>query len=451
MLCYLKKMGQHLLSSSLSVFLVTGMLLPTPSYAKVSPELWFTPSDIQLPKQTHVGLLDNGLRYVILPTSKTSPDVAIRIRVGSGVSQDTESGLVASYTAMKTISGTQWYANALFSQTVFAKDLSQPTQMVLASELRNFSDKLMHFNAAPRTVDSDKLLYEETKMHFTHFNQTAQNNAYYGLEAEELNEVVSPSEKAIQALFSNEINQFHKANYFPANTTVVITGNVRIRESIKAIESAFGRWNNSAKAVTLIKPQAYLIDGNAQSDSDTNEFSISTLTSVNFVQDSKFYRRNLLLKQIANVALEQRLQLALSTIAPNASVNVESTVLFNDNVWSRVRVQYNNEDMVQLKQAVEHEIKRVISAGLSQSEFEQALSQIRETLKAQANSNAEGYAGKQADILVNDINSGLVYQTPSHLLELIDFHAAHLNEYDVVKSFEEMWAQNKAVFLMTSK
>lgn len=45
-----------------------------------------------------------------------------------------------------------------------------------------------------------------------------------------------------------------------------------------------------------------------------------------------------------------------------------------------------------------------------------------------------------ADRMVDAIDNGSVYTTPSFELELIDFHVAHLSEIDISKEFEKIWA-----------
>jgi zinc protease len=79
---------------------------------------------------------------------------------------------------------------------------------------------------------------------------------------------------AVKTLSVEDLRQFHKRNYLPSNSTLIVTGDVTPASVVARLESAFGSWNGAPMAPTKVTdaPQltarhVYIVDkpGAAQS------------------------------------------------------------------------------------------------------------------------------------------------------------------------------------------
>ncbi|OAJ92634.1 insulinase family protein [Vibrio bivalvicida] len=360
--------------------------------ASSNSALWFEHTDIQMPTSTKVAQLNNGLRFVVLPTTRNSDEVSLRVRIGSGSAQQSlEHDASARLAAQSCVESSDWKASTELEQTVFSLDLAHADETSIETNLAAIRQGLVRQSSS---------------------------------------------------------NGFKSKFYVPQNTTVIITGGVNTRQTIKLIQRQFSDW---VKTPVSLKAQGHGVDLDSylqsESANDTS-FAVRTLKTLADEQDSKLHRKEILLTTVANKLLEQRIQKALEQQQSQAKVTVDNEVLFDHRVLSQVRVtEMSADEKSDAEKLVETEIKRAIATGFTQVEYEMVVSQLREQLQRQTRQGSEHYAAEQADRLVAAISLGTVYTEPSYDLDLLNFHVAHLNEYDVSKEFEKTWSAEKSVFL----
>jgi len=379
---------RSLIGAALSASLIFSPVVSASS----NSALWFEHTDIQMPTNTKVAQLNNGLRFVVLPTTRHSDEVSLRIRIGSGSAQQSRShNASANLAAQSCVENNNWKASTEQDQTVFSLDLA---------------------HADAKSIETNLAMIQQ--------GLVRQSNS----------------------------NEFKKKFYVPQNTTVIVTGGVNTRQTIKLIQRQFSAWNKSS-APRYAQAQSVDLDTYLQpaSDNDTS-FAVSTLKTLTDEQDSKLHRKEILLTTLANKLLEQRIQKALEQQYSQAKVSVDNEVLFNHRLLSQIRVtDMSADEKSGAEKLVKAEIKRAIATGFTQVEYEMVVSQLREQLQRQTRRGSDHYAAEQADRLVAAISLGTVYTEPSYDLDLLNFHVAHLNEYDVSKEFEKTWSADKNALL----
>ncbi|MEF1290989.1 insulinase family protein [Vibrio sp. M260118] len=369
----------------------TALFFPAITCAENQSALWFKHTDIQLPTNTKVVQLNNGLRVIALPTSRSSDQLSLRVRIGSGIAQQHIEQPLADNAALSTIKDTDWHAVIELNQTVFSLDLVSKNGLAFESHL-----------AAIR----------------------------YGLE-HNLTESV-----------------FKQKYYVPNNTTVIVTGGIDVRHTIDAVKQQFADWQASQVQHQVHNNSFDLsgyLTGSRESD---NELVVSALTPLEEAIDSKRQRRQQLLATMSNAILEQRIQTALEREELNADLSVSNSPLFNQGVLSQIRVSNIPAGAkTHIEIVIGKEIKRAIASGFSRTEYEQAVNQLREQILRKTRSQNEHYASEQADDLVEAIALGLVYTDPSYDLDLLNFHVAHLSEFDVSDKCHETWSKLSNTYL----
>lgn len=427
-----------LFSAALSASL---MFSPIASATSNSP-LWFEHTDIQLPALTSVAQLENGLRYIILPTTKTSDEVSIRVRVGSGVAQEPTDYPLARIAALNSISGTDWLATSGYQQTVFSLDLAHGTDADIGRALDLIRSGL---TTQIQTSQVSELLVEGQSS-LTDIDQVIAAKQLQPLAVDQHWSALDAETLADTPLSS--VHDFQAQQYVPQNITVVIAGAVSPRSAANLIDKSFADWKANKNASTHSLAAFAATPVAAQSVANDSSVSISSLKSVHNQTDSKALRKDMLIATLANKLLEQRIETALQQQHSLAKVVVDNQLVFNHKLLSQIRLtDLDVNERSNAQQIVQSEIKRAIAGGFTQTEYEMVVSQVREQLQRQTRLQNADYTAQQADRLIEAVNSGSVYTAPSYDLDLLNFHVAHLNELDVSKELAKIWSQDDAVIL----
>lgn len=427
-----------LFSAALSASL---MFSPIASATSNSP-LWFEHTDIQLPARTSVAQLENGLRYIILPTTKTSDEVSIRVRVGSGVAQEPADYPLARIAALNSIAGTDWLATSGYQQTVFSLDLAHGTDADIGRALDLIRSGL---TTQIQTSQVSELLVEGQSS-FTDIDQVIAAKQLQPLAVDQHWSALDGETLANTPLSS--VHDFQAQQYVPQNITVVIAGAVSPRSAANLIDKSFADWKANKNASTHSLAAFAATPVAAQSVANDSSVSISSLKSVHNQTDSKALRKDMLIATLANKLLEQRIETALQQQHSLAKVVVDNQLVFNHKLLSQIRLtDLDVNERSNAQQIVQSEIKRAIAGGFTQTEYEMVVSQVREQLQRQTRLQNADYTAQQADRLIEAVNSGSVYTAPSYDLDLLNFHVAHLNELDVSKELAKIWSQDDAVIL----
>lgn len=427
-----------LFSAALSASL---MFSPIASATSNSP-LWFEHTDIQLPARTSVAQLENGLRYIILPTTKTSDEVSIRVRVGSGVAQEPADYPLARIAALNSISGTDWLATSGYQQTVFSLDLAHGTDADIGRALDLIRSGL---TTQIQTSQVSELLVEGQSS-LTDIDQVIAAKQLQPLAVDQHWSALDAETLADTPLSS--VHDFQAQQYVPQNITVVIAGAVSPRSAANLIDKSFADWKANKNASTHSLAAFAATPVAAQSVANDSSVSISSLKSVHNQTDSKALRKDMLIATLANKLLEQRIETALQQQHSLAKVVVDNQLVFNHKLLSQIRLtDLDVNERSNAQQIVQSEIKRAIAGGFTQTEYEMVVSQVREQLQRQTRLQNADYTAQQADRLIEAVNSGSVYTAPSYDLDLLNFHVAHLNELDVSKELAKIWSQDDAVIL----
>lgn len=423
------------MSKSLLTAVVAATLLFTPaSFAYDRPTTWYETTDISMPSNTTSASLNNGLRYVILPTSRSSDEVSIRIRIGSGVDQEPQLQPVARALAINTVAGTDWHAITDSNQTVFSIDLLHATFSQIEQSMTAIKNGLTNKSTV---LDSQELL-ERAQSVLTDNSQVADDM----LTARKTTRAFDV--QSADTLDTDALSRYQTRYYQPNNISVVITGGIKNREIIQLMTKQFASWqpNHNVKPINLAEQTSAITQ--VQEFITDDSLALLTIKPLGSGADSKQQRKDILTALLANKLIEQRIAKALEQEQSTASVNVDHERLFSQQLVSQIRVTglaAGEADKAQ--QLVKNEIRRAVAAGFTQTEYEMIVSQVREQLQGKTRLNNSHYSRDQAERIVAAINQGMVYTDPSYDLDLLNFHVAHMNEFDISDVFEQLWAKDK--------
>ncbi|MFM2586964.1 insulinase family protein [Vibrio sp. TBV020] len=393
-----------------------------------------------MPKATSVNRLENGLRYVVLPTTRSSNEVSLRVRVNAGVAQENGDNPTARIAALETIQGTNWTVTTDYQQTVFSLDLGSASVDDIDVALRTL---YVGLNRKAQQHNPDTML-ELAQQSLTDIEELLSQRHLDSLVAEST--FATLDKDSFEQTSLDSIEAFKQAYFTPNNTSIIVVGGIQKRATIKTIERQYSLWNTYSEAVAKRPLPEFKL---ADSHTITTPVTMSSVSNFRDDTDSKLQRKEILMATLANKMLEQRIQNALSKQHLQAKVDVDNQVLFDHRLLSQIRIADLNEtEKQEAEKVVKTEIQRALASGFSRTEYEMVVSQVRKQLEQQTRlKNPEAYTRNQADRLVNAIDNGTVYTAPSYDLDLLNFHVAHLNEFDISKEFENVWSGSTSVIM----
>ncbi|CAK4073862.1 insulinase family protein [Vibrio sp. 16] len=360
---------RQIVTATLSASLLLSPFFSLSVSAEQNQFNWFEQSDITLPKGTKAGKIGNAMRYVLLPTSRNTQALSIRVRL---------TDLPIKYASV-------------------AQTLTQ-----------DYGWELVEFNG-----------------------KSVLKRDFADNKEETLAEAISQ----LAALFKSEEA---KGVFLPSQTDLVIAGNFKNRTAAELISDNLSDWKSSE---AFSAPAELSLMPKSVSDAPKQEkptVAYTAHTSLDDTANSKQQRKKLLTVTIANKILEKRLEEAFAN--QDVKVEVSNQILAQSSLVSQVSL--TSEDSEQAKaaqQIIEKEINRARASGFNQVEYEMVVSQLRKKLEGQTRPHDEAYTAHQADQLIKAIDEGRVYTSPSYDLDLMNFHVAHMNEYDISNEFESVW------------
>ncbi|NOH61190.1 insulinase family protein [Vibrio sp. RE88] len=402
-----------------------------PVIAKPTSPLWFEHTDITMPRNIEASVLENGMRLVLVATPNKQQALELRLRVGAGVAQEPSHLPVSRVVANQIIGDSKWSATTDYQQTVYSLSTTGNNQQSLEGALEfieaSFSQQTFvqqAWNQSPNLTDYPTVVSQKQR------------------DALELGKGTSSvNEASASQVQSEDLEHYFSQYYVPTNMTFVIVGNFKARTLHNKVQKAFSQWHNPTPPTKTQLPTLSMRNKGISGIQGEHSVSLSALSPVSDDVDSKLMRKDVLLATIANQILEHRIESALVNAHSSATVSVKNEILFNQKLLSQVLVsKIPDGEQQAIKQIVDQEVKTALAVGFTHSEYEAAVSEIRLNKQAELAAFRQAGPAAMADRMVNAIDNGSVYTTPSFELELIDFHVAHLSEIDISKEFEKIWA-----------
>ncbi|WP_001247658.1 M16 family metallopeptidase [Vibrio sp. RC586] len=409
----------------------SGLLLAPVIHAQSANELWFERSDLQLPRQTSVGVLENGLRFVLLPIPNSQHNIAVRVVMNAGLLQE-QGGQEGSsmYAAAQTLGQFPSVAKAQL-------ELNQTVLSLHANSVNQMDSALSELAIA---------LVNDSPLNASELEKTVENIAIDGrllapalsyAQQQQIQRSFNALQNHLSQVNSAQAMGFKQRFYAPKNITLVVVGDFNKRQLEQRIAKQFGDWQRTAATI----PNPVVIPSlHTQTQITTKQdVSFNALSSYLPERDSKQQRRETMLIQVANAALQNRLNQILQQEGLSASTQVEW--MMDKAVWSSVTVTgVTQEQSDKIQQQVQAEIQRALANGFSKAEFELAVTTIRARLLAQTELSPADHIRNQADRLVNDIAQRKVYLAPSSELALFDLFMAHAYEGDLTPALKQSWS-----------
>ena len=382
------------------------------------------------------GELANGLRYFIIPNQTPKNEVVVRMRVGVGsmyeAPQDAgiahflehmafngstnvpEGEMIAILERYGLKFGADTNASTGFEETIYKLDL--PNNNVDTIDTALF---LMRETASNLTIADDAV---NAEIPVVKSEYEARNNIYMdaykaslqewtdGLEY--INRFPIGSLDTIANFSASAVRDFYAKHYFPANTQLIIAGDIEASEIQDKVEQVFGDWlitSHTTQAPTSFDPGMLNVNDSLEvaSFSGANlptQVNLFYVTPAQRVPDTILNRRADFVEQLANGILSYRLNsLVLAGDAPFEGVGSSHNFTFNQLDLTQVIAQTQPEKWAESLTTLVVEIRKIMEFGISEQELIRQVKATRNALVTAAQSEATIPSGALANAVLLNI------------------------------------------------
>lgn len=463
-----------------ALLLLGGLNGPSTATEPAATAIWpHDGSDLRPDPAAEWGVLENGVRYVILPNRQPPGRASLRLYIdaGSMMESDAERGLAhflehmafngtKNFPAGQTVEyfqrlgmsfGAHNNAMTSFDFTMYQLELPKTGPEFLNDGLRLFRDILDGMSLATKEVEQERgVVLSELRDR----NSAALRAIEAGLKATvpELklsHRLPIGQAKVIQSAIPENVRSFYETWYTPGRATLVTVGDIdpnMVRDLVKRnFESAKGKHGEQpepefGKIVAATGPRA-----SYYYDKEMSETTVQAVIVRPFMAktDTVANERVEFTRYLINSMLNTRFQaIAKSPGAAILSGNAFAGPQFQ--VVEQVGVSATT-DPARWKAALatlEQEVRRAVSYGFTAAEFQQAADAVMASLRVSAESAATRESSTLADSVVTQLVQNHVFTHPRDDLVVMEQLLAEISREDCQAMIREQWnSQDVRIFV----
>jgi len=380
---------------------------PAPSPAPVWP---FEASDVPVDSGYTFGRLDNGLRYIIRRNATPAGTALVRMRIDSGALEETENERGLSHylehmafngstgipegEMIKLLEreglafGADTNASTGFESITYMLNLPRNDEALLGTAL-----KLMRETASELSITDDAVARERgvilaERRDRAGFQQRnfEDNVAFLAPGARYADRIPIGTLEVLESASATQIRALYQRTYTPANTVLVVVGDLPAEVVEAAIRMRFGDW---IAAPAPAEPQAGPIDTARKGLTDihldpalSESVTISRLAPWRDEPDTIANRRAASLRGVGYGIINRRLaRLARGADAPFRGASFSSGDIFEDARITSLVVDISDGSWREGVLAATREVHQALTYGVTQAEVDEQLANTRTALE----------------------------------------------------------------------
>ncbi|MCB1087361.1 MAG: insulinase family protein [Verrucomicrobiae bacterium] len=444
-------MKSHRLTRHVLLTFLCG-LLPVLSHAqatKPAPDpvpLAQDGSDIPVDPAVTWGVLDNGLRYAILPNSEPPNRVSLRLYVDAGSLMETDSqqGL-AHFLEHMAFNGTKEFpagemveyfqrlgmgfgshtnAHTSFHETVYKLELPGTESALLNDAfklLRDYADGML---LGEKEIEKERGVILKEKLSRDSVGwRTMEAQLKFILDKNLVsNRLPIGTEEVIKGAPRQEFVDFYRKWYTPDRMVVIAVGQVEVPQ----IEALVKQYFASVAPAEMKSPEPDLSHVNQRGvavhfhpEKEAGEVSISidTIKPRSDTADNTESRARRLRIDLANQIISRRIsKLAKAEDSPIISGSAYAYDLYDLNFadYAGIEVSTQPQNWEKGLDLAEQELRRAIEHGFTAAELEEAKANVRNRAEVAAKSMATRKSSDLADTLAARIGERRVFTSPAN-------------------------------------
>ncbi len=417
------------------------------------------------------GVLENGMQYYIVPNQTPKNEVVIRMRVGvgsmyespkdagiahflehmafNGSSNVPEGEMIAILERYGLQFGADTNASTGFEETIYKLDLPNNDAATIDTALFLLRETASNLTIADSAVQAEIPVvtaeYEARNNIYMEAYKASMQNWTKGLTY--IDRFPIGTLASINGLTADAVKAFYAQHYYPANTQLIIAGDVHAPEILAKINATFADWDKANLDTGFIAGNLE-VNEQVQVASFTGA-NIPTQVNLYYVTaqtkqaDTVLTRRSEYVEQIANDILAYRLNsLVLAGQAPFQGVSSSHSFTFEQIDVTQVVAQTEPEQWASSLETLVVEIRRMLAFGITEQELQRSISAMRNRLVTAAQSESTIPSGAIANAVLSHINTHAILNDASQSLALFEewvatFHVGEINQL-LIDQFERV-------------
>ena len=430
--------------------LVLAACVQTPSKPLSPLQQWqagiFTPqTPLSTTPRLQEGMLDNGMRYFIIPNQTPKNEVVIRMRVAVGSMYEAPSNAgIAHFLEHMAFNGStnvpegemipileryglkfgaDTNASTGFEETIYKLDLPNNNEDTIATALFLMRETASNLTITDAAVMAEipvvKSEYESRNNIYMDAYKASLQEWTDGLEY--INRFPIGSLETIAGFTAPAVREFYAQHYYPANTQIIVTGDIDAAAIQAQLTQVFGDWVRSPTPSSFDPGKLNInVDLEVASFSGPNlptQVNLFYVTPAQLEPDTIINRRSDYVEQIANGILSYRLNsLVLAGNAPFEGVGSSHSFTFNQLDLTQVIAQTQPENWADSLTTLVVEIRKIIEFGVSEQELIREVKATRNALVTAAQSESTIPSGALANAVLSNIpNNGVLNESSQSL------------------------------------
>ncbi len=428
-------------------------------------------SDLKADPKAKFGILENGLRYVILPHDEPPGRASIRLymNVGSLMEEDDQQGM-AHFLEHMAFNGSRHFkggemveyfqrlgmgfgadtnAHTSFKETVYMLELPKVDAKYIAEGLQLFRDDLDGMLLNETEIDKERGIILSEKLSRDSIEYRTMMAGYKFAMPESILPQRMPigQEDTIKSMKRQRFADFYKKWYTPKRATVVAVGDFKDTAAVKAeIEKQFSDAKpqvEDSKDPNLGKVSSgYGIIARLHTEMQAEALAISVEIPRPAINkpDNAATRREKMVRDLADMMINQRLsKLAKAEGAPIMGAESYSYEYLEFVSVNGIQCQCDPKNWQPALTLLETELRRAIEHGFTDAEFEEAKATVLKSAKLRADQADSRKSRDLASGLVSILASKKVFTHPAHDLVRVSTTLAGLKKDDSHAALVEGW------------
>jgi len=427
-------------------------------------------SDLKPDPSVTFGVLDNGLRYAIMPNAEPPKRLSMRLYVDAGslMETDEQQGL-AHFIEHMAFNGTKHFpagemveyfqrlgmsfggdtnAHTSFNETVYKLELPKPEEALIKRALlllRDYADGMLmsvpEINKERGVILSELLTRDSAQWR-------TQKAAYQFALPDSLISKRFPigTKEVINGAGREVFMDYYKTWYTPERMAVVITGAVEVEKLLPLIKEQFSSMKRAEVAKEdpalgkITTGRGVIAKTHYEKEATETSVSIEVVSPYQWQPDNSEKRVREMSLRIASSIIDNRL---------SERVKKEGAVItgggcyaqdFMDFVrFSSIYVTCEPGEWGGALAVAEQEIRRALSHGFTRAEFDEVVANMRNGYEQAVRSAASRKSRGLADHLVSSLSRGKVFSSPGQSLEWFNGTISMITPQACVAGLRDAW------------
>ena len=436
------------------------LLFASPLFAQDAPPAaepaWaFEQSDVPVDPGFVFGELGNGLRYVIRENSTPEDTALVRMRIGSGSLDETDSerGL-AHYLEHMAFNGSSGIPEGEMIKLLERKGLAFGADTNAATGLETTTYMLNLPKAEEDLLDTALMLMRETASELTIapgaverergviLAERRDRNGFQQKASEDQLEFLAPEARfpkrlpigtldVLENATAEDLRGFYERTYVPANTLLVIVGDFPAAMMEAKIKQVFSDWQAGPDPV---EPETgpVAIDREPETDIYIDPALTESVSIINFSSwkdrpDTLANRDEAMLRSIGYRIIGRRLaRLARSENAPYRGASFGTSNVFEDARTTGIGISSSDGDWEKGIIAAVREVRQALAFGFTEAEVAEQVANLRTGLENAVASTDTRTNGGFANAALRLFSSERIPTDPSWRLERFEAFAPQI-------------------------